>query len=89
MGARVAEGLIRLGLVGQSALTAIGTRAAALAIISALGVAFNAALGIFFALMTVTFFVEMIPASKKAKEETVKGLREEAKEVKKLLYFLV
>ena len=80
MGARVAEkGLIRLGLVGQSALTAIGTRAAALApIISALGVAFIAALGIFFALMTVTFFVEMIPAVKKAKE-AVKGLREEAK----------
>ena len=70
MGARVAEkSLIRLGLVGQSALTAIGTRAAALApIISALGVAFNAALGIFFTLMTVTFFVEMIPAVKRAKE---------------------
>ena len=70
MGARVAEkSLIRLGLVGQSALTAIGTRAAALApIISALGVAFNAALGIFFTLMTVTFFLEMIPAVKRAKE---------------------
>jgi len=81
MGARVAEkGLIRLGLVGQSALTAIGTRAAALApIISALGVAFNAALGIFFALMTVTFFLEMIPAVRQAKEAQ-EALNEEVKQ---------
>ena len=81
MGARVAEkGLIRLGMVGQAAITGIGVRAAALApIISALGVAFNAALGIFFALMTVTFFLEMIPAVKRAKEAQ-EGLNDEIKQ---------
>ena len=80
MGARIAEkGLIRLGLVGQAAMAKIGAGAAALApVISALGVAFNAALGVFFAIMTLTMFAEMIPAVREAKD-AVKGLREEAK----------